>query len=426
MATEIVWKKSLRHATQSDIGLRRANNQDSFAVKLASTARQWLDRGHLFVVADGMGAHVAGEVASHLATETVVQSYLKHTNEPIAPALVQAVYDAHHVIKEKGRREDAYRDMGTTCDAFAMTPQGLLIAHVGDSRVYRMREQTIEQLTFDHSLVWEVCVATKIPFNQAPSYIPKNQITRSLGPTEKLVVDLEGPFPIAAGDVFLACSDGLSGQVHDREIGELLCVFAANTASNAALEAAAETLVNLANLRGGPDNITMVIAQATQNKQAEQEVDDEMRMPLSSLLSALSSLLTGLAALACFLIGQSLIGGILAVAAVVALLSFLVSAKHILFSSPFQVTAPHGKGPYTRSACLPSAEFAANLAQILTELRQATQNKQFAIKSSEADSCERQAAQALADENYAEAIRNFSQAINFLMRALKQVRANKS
>ncbi len=439
MASQPHWIKAIRHAALSDIGLRRANNQDSYAVKIASTARQWLDRGHLFVVADGMGAHVAGEVASSLATETVTQSYLKRLHEPAAQALVHAVYDAHRVIREKSRREDAYRDMGTTCDAFAMTPQGLLVAHVGDSRVYRLRGNVngsvIEQLTFDHSLVWEVCVATNLPFDQAPSYIPKNQITRSLGPTEKLVVDLEGPFPIAVGDVFLACSDGLSGQVTDREIGELLAVFASGIALNSAQpDVAAETLVNLANLRGGPDNITMVIAQATQSNQATEEVEEELRMPLSYMLTALASLLLGVGTPVGFLMGQPLIGGGLAAAAVAALLYFLISAKKFLFEpSPFQATqqaipqamSSRGKGPYTRTTCTPSAGFAAQLARILQELRQATSSQQFVIKSPEADRCERQAHEAVKAENPIEAIRNFCMAINHLMRELKKLNVKK-
>ena len=412
------WKKGIRYAALSDIGLRRANNQDSYAVKIAATARQWLDRGHLFIVADGMGAHVAGEVASHLAAETVVQSYLKRMHEPPQQALVQAVYDAHRIIREKSRREDAYRDMGTTCDAFAMTPQGLLIAHVGDSRVYRLRGQMIEQLTFDHSLVWEVCMATNLPFDQAPSYIPKNQITRSLGPTEKLVVDLEGPFPIAVGDIFLGCSDGLSGQVSDREIGELLVVFPPDIV--------AETLVNLANLRGGPDNITMVIVQATESTENSQEVDEEMQIPLSSWLAIGGTALFGLGAVVGFLTNNTLLGGLLAVAAVGALIFFFSSTKKFLLeASPFLGAPPSGKGPYTKTVCTPSAEFAASLAKILQELRQATEGHQFVIKSTEADRHEHDAIKAGRAGDQAGAIRNYSLAINHLMRELKKLSTKK-
>ncbi|MDR3196725.1 MAG: protein phosphatase 2C domain-containing protein [Planctomycetaceae bacterium] len=413
------WKKGVRYTALSDIGLRRANNQDSYAVKIASTARQWLDRGHLFIVADGMGAHVAGEVASHLAVETVVQSYFKRTNESPSQALVQSVYDAHRIIKEKSRREDAYRDMGTTCDAFTMLPQGLLIAHVGDSRVYRVRNHVIEQLTFDHSLVWEVCMATDLPFNQAPSYIPKNQITRSLGPTEKLVVDLEGPYPITVGDTFLACSDGLSGQISDREIGELLTVFLPETA--------AETLVNLANLRGGPDNITVVIAQAVESSAATQEVDAELKIPFSSWLVLGATVLGGMGAIFGFLLGNIPVSGLFAVITVFTAVFFLMLAKKPLFEgSPFlQNIQSGGKVPYTQTACAPSHEFAVTLSKILYELRQATKGQQLSINSDEANQYEKKAVDAVKTQNLVVAIQNYAMAINLLMRELKKLSSKK-
>jgi protein phosphatase len=413
------WKKEVRYTALSDIGLRRANNQDWCAVKIAATARQWLDRGHLFIVADGMGAHVAGEVASRLAVETVVQSYFKRTNEPPAQALVQAVYDAHRVIKEKSRREDAYRDMGTTCDAFAMLPQGLLIAHVGDSRVYRARGQVIEQLTFDHSLVWEVCMATDLPFNQAPSYIPKNQITRSLGPTEKLVVDLEGPYPIAVGDTFLACSDGLSGQVSDREIGELLTVFPPATA--------AETLVNLANLRGGPDNITVVIAQAVESPETTQEVDAELKIPLMSWAVLGITVFFGIAAFLFFVLGKVQISGLFAIIAVLTAFFFVTLAKKSLFEgSPFLQNLQSGnKVPYTKTSCVPSYEFAVTLSGILQELRSATKGHQFVVNPNEADQYEKKAVNAVNARNMVAAIQNYAWAINHLMRELKKLSTKK-
>jgi protein phosphatase len=413
------WKKSIRYSVLSDIGLRRANNQDSYAVKTAVTARQWLERGHLFIVADGMGAHVAGEVASHLAVETVVQSYFKRINESPSQALVQSVYDAHRIIKEKSRREDAYRDMGTTCDAFAMLPQGLLIAHVGDSRVYRVRGQIIEQLTFDHSLVWEVCMATDLPFNQAPSYIPKNQITRSLGPTEKLTVDLEGPYPIAVGDTFLACSDGLSGQVTDREIGELLVVFPPDTA--------VETLVNLANLRGGPDNITIVIAQATESPTITQEVDDELKIPFSSWAILGATVLFGMGAILGFVLGNIPVGCLFTVFTALTVTFFLTLIKKSLFEgSPFlQTTQSGGRTPYTQTACSPSHELVTTLAKILQELQQATKGHQFNVNPNEVNQYEKAALNAVQTQDHANAIRNYALAINHLMRELKKLSTKK-
>jgi protein phosphatase len=413
------WKKSVRYAALSDIGLRRANNQDSFAVKIAATPRQWLDRGHLFIVADGMGAHVAGEVASRLAAETVMQSYLNRSNESPSQALRQAVYDAHRIIRDKSKHEEAYRDMGTTCDAFALTPQGLWIAHVGDSRVYRLRDRVLEQMTFDHSLVWEVCLTTNLPFDQPPSYIPKNQITRSLGPTEKLTVDLEGPFPIVVGDVYLACSDGLSGQVADKEIGQLLAVSPPDTA--------AETLINLANLRGGPDNITLVIAQPTDSPAMSQAVDEELLIPGWHWGIMGGAALCGLGAVAGFVLGSVLLGGMLAVCCLVATGFFFTLTQNTLFkSSPFLSTyPPSGKGPYTKSDATPSENFAATLAKILYELRQAAKGLRFDISSAEAASYEKEATKAVKTNDFASAIKNYALAINHLMRELKKLKAKK-
>ncbi len=133
-----------------------------------------------------------------------------------------------------------------------LLPQGALVAHVGDSRVYRLRGTRLEQLTFDHSLVWEMSAAGQLPKDALPGFVPKNIITRSLGPHASVQVDLEGPFPLEAEDTFLLCSDGLTGQVCDEEIGVLLqCLPPAD---------AAQVLIDLANLRGGPDNVTVIIA----------------------------------------------------------------------------------------------------------------------------------------------------------------------
>ena len=413
MSPTDLWKMSLCHAARSDIGLRRSNNQDSFLVRLAPNSRQWLDRGHICVVADGMGAHLAGEVASRLATETIVKSYLARVEEPPGQALVQALYDAHDVIRAKSR-EDAFREMGTTCDALAFTPQGLFVAHVGDSRVYRLRGHTFDQLTFDHSLVWEICAITNSPFDQPPSHIPKNQITRSLGPTEKLLVDLEGPLPIEIGDTYLACSDGLSGQITDKEIGQILAVFPPDIA--------AETLVNLANLRGGPDNITMVIARTIENEAASQAVENEMQVPGWYWGILAGAFAAGLAAAAGLVFGYIQIGVLLALVAAAAGIAFFMMAQKTLFSSsPFlQSSVLSGNAPYRTWDCTPSAEFADTLATTLQELFQATKGQHFDFSVQTAGRYESEAVEEHKKGHFALAIRNYAQAINSLMREIKK------
>jgi protein phosphatase len=300
-----------------------------------------------------------------------------------------------------------------------MLPQGLIIAHVGDSRIYRVRNNVIEQLTFDHSLVWEVCKATKTPFDQAPPYIPKNQITRSLGPTERLVVDKEGPFPIQVGDVFIACSDGLSGPVHDNEIGEVLTIFPPETA--------AETLVNLANLRGGSDNCTMVIAQAVQTSTSEQEIADELQVPTSAWAVLVAALLCGAGAAGSFLLNSAFLGVLLSVITVALLFYFYLLAKHSLFSpSPFVEVPPTGKGPYRSFPCAPTLEFAIVLEKVYREVRQAANDKKFSVNFQEANTCKSAAMAAVQQNNAGEAVRNYCLAINSLMRELKKSRKRRT
>src|SRR5262245_42084252 len=212
----------LEYAQLSDLGMRRSNNQDSLAVVVTTDHDTWAGRGHLLMVADGMGAHAAGELASKLAVDNVTHAYFKLRDLYPPAALRQAIRDANALIFQRGQSSIGFQGMGTTCTCLALLPQGALVAHVGDSRVYRLRGDNLAQLTFDHSLVWEMAAAGRMAQEDVPAYIPKNVITRSLGPHENVNIDLEGPYDAAVGDVFLLCSDGLTGQVSDEELGALL------------------------------------------------------------------------------------------------------------------------------------------------------------------------------------------------------------
>lgn len=240
----------------TDVGMRRANNQDNYAIVLAADQDQWQRTGDLLIVADGMGAHAAGELASQLAVELIPHHFSKLTSKHELPdALARAFEETNREIHRKGMINPEFRSMGTTTCALAILPIGAVICHVGDSRIYRLRDQTFEQLTFDHSLVWEMQQSGEISEESIRnSVIPKNVITRSLGPSPTVMIDVEGPFSVKKGDRFLLCSDGLSGQLADEEIGSLLSLLD--------IHAAAKAMVDLANCRGGPDNITVVIAEA--------------------------------------------------------------------------------------------------------------------------------------------------------------------
>ncbi len=206
----------VEHAALSDVGLCRSNNQDSLIVSPADSVQPGQTPGHLLVVADGMGAHAAGEVASQMAVEIVLRVYRNQANGKPADALRQAITTANSEIFARGAQSDELRGMGTTVSALLLLPDEAIIAHVGDSRVYRLRGNDLEQLTFDHSLVWEICDAENVIESEVPAFVPRNIITRSVGPTSEVAVDLEGPFYLRTGDVFLLCSDGLSGQVEMR------------------------------------------------------------------------------------------------------------------------------------------------------------------------------------------------------------------
>jgi protein phosphatase len=231
--------------------MRRTNNQDSCAALPAKNGEAWQQRGHMFMVADGMGAHAVGELASKLACDNIPHHYKKtKTSEP-SEALVQAYREVGALINSKATANKDFQGMGTTCSTLVLLPAGALIAHVGDSRVYRMRGGRVEQLTFDHSLVWELVRHKHLKLETASRAVPRNVITRSLGPDPVVEVDLEGPYPIEPGDVYLLCSDGLSGLISDEELGTFASTFHP--------EAACQYLTQLANLRGGQDNITTLI-----------------------------------------------------------------------------------------------------------------------------------------------------------------------
>lgn len=238
----------------TDVGVRRSHNQDNFAVHLASDESRWRQYGHLFLVADGMGGHAVGEKASEMASAIIPHTFEKHASEGAPTALRKAFLEANSSIHACGEQNSEFHGMGTTSTGLALLPEGAWLAHVGDSRAYRIRNGLIEQLTYDHSYVWEYARLKNIDPDDVKDF-PSNVIHRCLGPQPLVQVDIEGPHPLQNGDIFLLCSDGLSGQVEDREIGVVASVLPP--------EEAARFLIDLANMRGGPDNITALIVRVT-------------------------------------------------------------------------------------------------------------------------------------------------------------------
>ena len=244
---------TLQHHDLSDVGCRRANNQDSWCVHPPVSSQQYRQRGWLLMVADGMGAHAAGELASGIAVREVPTQYQRMAGRSPPLALRESFKRVNAEIYARGEAEPKYHGMGTTCTALAILPRGAVVAHIGDSRCYRIRKDVIDQLTFDHSLVWELELSSQVSREDAAA-APRNIITRSMGPHADVKVDVEGPHPIEEGDVFVLCSDGLTGQVSDEEIGLVAGQLSAREAT--------ELLVGLTLCRGAPDNVTVVVARA--------------------------------------------------------------------------------------------------------------------------------------------------------------------
>ncbi len=247
------WEQKVQYASQSDIGFRRRNNQDSYVVTLSPDAETFQVRGHLFVVADGMGGHAVGELASKICVDTIPHAYFKNRTDDMTAALTAAIQAANSAVHEKGSQNIDFNRMGTTCVTLALGPRGAVIGHVGDSRLYRVRREQIDQLTFDHSLEWELIRHGRLKPNDHLLPDVKHVITRSIGPEPVAEPEVEGPFPSRPGDAFLLCSDGLTGLVKDAEIGAIT--------KHLSPTEACRLLINLANLRGGTDNITVIIAQ---------------------------------------------------------------------------------------------------------------------------------------------------------------------
>jgi protein phosphatase len=417
-STPAYWQIFLEHAELSDVGLRRANNQDSMACMLAGNEADFFRRGHIFVVADGMGRHAAGELASKISVDTIPLEFFKQPTAPPPVALKMALEEGNRRIFARGGQNPDFKGMGTTTSALAILPQGALVAHVGDSRVYRLRAGKLEQLTFDHSVVWELRAAAKAGGVEVPANVPKNFITRSLGHDPNVQVDLEGPFPLAEGDTFLLCSDGLSGQVEDEELGVILGCMRPGEA--------ARTFVDLANLRGGPDNITVLIARVgnlaqVQNAQAPKEATGGSAWSRVPALVWVGWGTTLLLAALLFAAGQMIAAAVLAVVALV--LGLYVLA--LMTSGPSRsnwAKAPLGKGPHTSLVCTPTDPFVAKMAAMVHQLRESAVQQSWSIDFAKCDAFIERGTTHRTAGRFGEAVRQYALALSFLMAEIRKQR----
>lgn len=418
------WHVAVDHAVISDLGMRRQNNQDSATVQLADTKSTWEKYGHLFMVADGMGAHAAGELASKMAVDRVPHHYRKLPLPLAVEAIQQAVVEANSEIYRRGQANAEFRNMGTTASVLLLLPEGAVAAHVGDSRVYRVRGDFIEQLTFDHSLVWEMRAAGDVSEESARSgLIPKNVITRSLGPNPVVQVDLEGPFPILKGDRFLLCSDGLTGLVTDEEIGAMLQAFSA--------QKACQVLVDLANLRGGPDNITILIAEvigkeivtsSSVTPQPRQEVNPNKRN-ISVALIVVTVLCLLAAGLFAFMANfpLAIVAGVLGA---IAFVTGIIQSTNNATENNDQTQ--YGRGPYRKFNCKPDMALVDRLKGTMQALREASQERRWKINWSQLDGLCKQGEDAASKGDLISAIRGYGSAIIETMGQIRKQGHNRS
>lgn len=411
-----IWKEHLQVSAVTDVGMRRTNNQDSYSVEFATDMDAWRRRGHVFLVADGMGAHAAGELASKLAADSVPHLYQKHPELSSPEALKRALIETNAEINRKGQANLEFNGMGTTCSCLAIIPQGAIVGHVGDSRVYRVRGNNIEQLTFDHSLLWEMRASGHAASSDA---IPRNVITRSLGPYPEVKIDVEGPFPIEKGDTFLLCSDGLVGDMEDAELGVALASMPVNDA--------AQFLVDMANLRGGPDNTTVIVIRVTSDQLvtsragAEQITVGAKRrtsaiLPMFWAVFMACALTGGLLAFLRNWPAAILFGG----AAVFVLLAILWTQ---LGSESTGIVVGgqrrFGRGPYTRSTFSLTSAMLEKLSRIVDELKVANDDQRLGINFAQLEPILGQIKGLVAKNDLTNAYRLHAKLVSQLMRMIR-------
>jgi PPM family protein phosphatase len=234
---------------RSDIGCHRQINEDSGQiVRSADPASNRI----LIAVADGMGGHQAGEIASQRAIEVVSRAYSNGAMEDPQAGLKLAVEQANREIYEQAQISETFKGMGTTCTVLALHDGVAYSAHVGDSRLYLIRNGGIYLMTEDHSAVMELVKQGTLTLDEARHHADKNVIVRALGSRPQVEVSTwPEPMPVKVGDRFVVCSDGLYDRIEDIEIRD---VVMSQDATNAC-----DTLINMARERGGYDNITVGI-----------------------------------------------------------------------------------------------------------------------------------------------------------------------
>lgn len=236
-------------ACKTDLGRVRENNEDKFEFFIPESDALLASKGMVFVLCDGMGGHAAGQIASELTCKTFIDVYLYHSSPDPSRAAREAARAANRFVLDVARQVPGRHGMGTTLSALILCQDKGILTQVGDSRIYRLREERLEQLTCDHTFVEEQVRAGTLTPKQAESHPYAHVLTRAIGADDSVEPDVE-IFDLMQNDVFLLCSDGLTNHVQDDEIAQALTLPPSE---------AAWKLVGSALIGGGQDNCTVLV-----------------------------------------------------------------------------------------------------------------------------------------------------------------------
>jgi PPM family protein phosphatase len=243
-------------ANLSDVGCQRENNEDRYSYWESADDQQFALKGRLAIVADGMGGYEGGQDASRIAVETIETVYRDGVMGGPRSWLVEGFQAAHNRIQEHALNNPDLHGMGTTCTAIALLGNLLYYAHVGDSRLYLVRDSSISRVTQDHSYVGRLVATGVIRAEEAESHPQRHILTAALGAGITVTPDSpEQPVSLQSGDVLVLCTDGLWGLMHDHEIQDIV--------TGKSCEEICRALVDTAKKRGGPDNITVQVLRLT-------------------------------------------------------------------------------------------------------------------------------------------------------------------
>ena len=263
---------SISYFGATDIGLVRTENQDSFGKFPEDNSNMYQPKGVLFIIADGMGGHTGGKEASQVAVDVVSQEYYSFSSDVITSALLYAYKTANLKINQSSADSPQFRKKGTTCSALVLENDKAHIAHVGDSKIYKITDENIIQLTNDHTEVGEMLRKKILSEEEARNHPSKSVLVRAMGIEADVEVDLIENISINSGDCFVLCSDGL-GKVNEEEIKQIVL-------NNSEVDACKQ-LVSLANERGGHDNVTVEVIKIAGEK-AEYILPDESKTKKSN------------------------------------------------------------------------------------------------------------------------------------------------